>query len=123
MRFSPSSVPKVTVHPDSPLPTPEHTMNERDTEPMPLEALVSTTAAPRRDPRVMLLDDDPFMLGVQARVLKSMGYTSIVCVGSALAALAMLRGDPALVDVIICDLNMPDVDGIEFLQTLKTTLF
>ena len=48
-------------------------MNKGDTQPMRLEALVSTTAAQRRDPRIMLLDDDPFMLGVQARMLKSVG--------------------------------------------------
>ena len=76
-------------------------------------------ALPRRQPAVLLVDDDPFMLGMQSRMLRSMGYTMIGTAGSADAALVMLGEGRTAVDVVICDLNMPDVDGLEFLHRLS----
>ncbi len=77
----------------------------------------------RTQPSLLLLDDDPFMLGMQSRMLRSMGYPMIGTAASAEAALARLRQDPNAVDVIICDLNMPGTDGIAFLQALAAAEF
>lgn len=77
----------------------------------------------RAQPRLLLLDDDSFMLGMQSRMLRSMGYSMIGTAASAEAALARLLQDPHAVDVIICDLNMPGMDGIEFLQALAAAGF
>ena len=74
-------------------------------------------------PRILLLDDDQFMLGMQARMLRGMGYDMIGTAGSGLSALTMLQAYPHAVDVIVCDLNMPGMDGIEFLQTLSAGPF
>lgn len=73
----------------------------------------------RRQPRILLLDDDQFMLGMQTWTLRSMGYGMIGTAGSGVSALTMLQQDPHAVDVIFCDLNMPGMDGIEFLQKLS----
>jgi EAL domain-containing protein (putative c-di-GMP-specific phosphodiesterase class I) len=67
------------------------------------------------------------MLGMQSRMLRSMGYTTIDTVAGAHAALALLesrhgQGQEA-VDVVICDLNMPGVDGLEFLRRLGDSAF
>ena len=78
---------------------------------------------PRREPSVLLVDDDPFMLGMQSRMLRSMGYTMIGTAASADAALMLLGQGRAAVDVVICDLNMPDVDGLEFLHRLGDSNF
>ena len=72
-------------------------------------------------PRILLLDDDRFMLTMQSRMLRSMGYLMIGTAGSSESALAMLHDEPLAVDVIVCDLNMPGIDGIEFLQRLSAT--
>jgi EAL domain-containing protein (putative c-di-GMP-specific phosphodiesterase class I)/AmiR/NasT family two-component response regulator len=77
----------------------------------------------RSQPRILLLDDDQFMLGMQTRMLRSMGYDMIGTAGSGLSALTMLQQDPHAVDVIFCDLNMPGMDGIEFLQKLSASPF
>ncbi|MEO5732122.1 MAG: EAL domain-containing response regulator [Rubrivivax sp.] len=79
--------------------------------------------APRRQPAVLLVDDDQFMLGMQSRMLRSMGYTMIGNASSADAALMLLGEGRAAVDVVICDLNMPGVDGLEFLRLLSQSAF
>jgi EAL domain-containing protein (putative c-di-GMP-specific phosphodiesterase class I)/CheY-like chemotaxis protein len=80
-------------------------------------------ATARRQPSLLLVDDDPFMLGMQSRMLRSMGYTMIGTAASADEALQLLGGGRAAVDVVVCDLNMPDVDGIEFLRRLGDSDF
>jgi EAL domain-containing protein (putative c-di-GMP-specific phosphodiesterase class I)/AmiR/NasT family two-component response regulator len=77
----------------------------------------------RRQPRILLLDDDQFMLGLQARMLRSMGYGMISTAGSGLSAMMMLQQNPHAIDVIFCDLDMPGMDGIEFLQKLSASSF
>jgi CheY-like chemotaxis protein len=71
-------------------------------------------AAPRR---VLLLDDDRFMLDVLRDMLDTLdgsGPFDVHAEFDARRALAALpRHAPEL---LICDLAMPDMDGIEFLQ-------
>jgi EAL domain-containing protein (putative c-di-GMP-specific phosphodiesterase class I)/CheY-like chemotaxis protein len=74
-----------------------------------------------RMPSVLLVDDDPYMLGVQARMLRSAGFDRLGTADSAGVALETLQR--TAVDVIVCDLNMPGIDGIEFLQTVKRRRF
>ncbi|MBA3597737.1 MAG: EAL domain-containing response regulator [Methylibium sp.] len=97
------------------------------TAPTPLDlelALESERSSGRGQPGILLLDDDPFMLGMQSRMLRNMGYLKISTAGSAEAALMLLQQQvPHHVDVIVCDLNMPGVDGIEFLQRLNRGSF
>ena len=88
-----------------------------------LPAALEPSSGEQLQPIILLLDDDPFMLGIQARMLGSMGYARVGTAGSAEIALMLLQQNPAAVDVIVCDLNMPAMDGIEFLQRLNTSAF
>jgi EAL domain-containing protein (putative c-di-GMP-specific phosphodiesterase class I)/CheY-like chemotaxis protein len=81
------------------------------------------TAGAPRPPRILLLDDDPLMLDLQARMLRAMGYAEVSTASRAESALAMLKAAPLVADVIVCDLNMPGMDGIEFLQHLNASAF
>src|ERR1022692_1210730 len=79
-----------------------------------------------RQPAILLVDDDPIMLSVQSHMLRSMGYEHVASVGNAHAACDLLNSHQALgqpIDIIICDLNMPEIDGIEFLQMLNAAKF
>ena len=64
--------------------------------------------------RVLLLDDDTFMLTVLADMLAEFDAVEVRCESDARRALHSLASDaPGL---LICDLSMPDMDGIEFLN-------
>jgi len=78
---------------------------------------------PQDEPGILLVDDHPFMLGVQKQLLEGVGYRRTGAAASATSALAMMRADPKAVDVLVCDLNMPGMDGIEFLQILNAEGF
>ncbi|HEX7440867.1 MAG TPA: EAL domain-containing response regulator [Caldimonas sp.] len=94
----------------------------------PMEALrepavADSTAIRPSQPAILLVDDDSFMLGMQSRMLHGMGYGTVSTAGGAEAALRLLKDEPDSVDVIVCDLNMPGIDGIEFLQRLSASAF
>jgi EAL domain-containing protein (putative c-di-GMP-specific phosphodiesterase class I)/ActR/RegA family two-component response regulator len=74
-------------------------------------------------PRILLVDDDTHMLELQARMLRSMGHARITMANGGREALVQLEHDPRSAEVIICDLNMPDIDGIEFLRILNSSPF
>lgn len=64
--------------------------------------------------RVLVLDDDHLLLEVMREMLDVCGDCEIVLETDARQGL--LRLDEAMPDVLICDLMLPDMDGIEFLQ-------
>lgn len=98
-----------------------------ETLPLSLEAAeavrVSMSPVSGNQPSILLLDDDPFMLGIHSRMLRGMGYQMIGTAASAEEALTLLHNDSCAVDIILCDLNMPGIDGIEFLQMLSASAF
>jgi EAL domain-containing protein (putative c-di-GMP-specific phosphodiesterase class I)/CheY-like chemotaxis protein len=102
-------------------------MTTNDLLPAAVDNAAAPTAAsapqPPSLPRILLLDDDPFMLDLQARMLQAMGYAEVSTASSAEVALPTLQTAPQAVDVIVCDLNMPGMDGIEFLQHLNASAF
>ncbi|MEO8718891.1 MAG: EAL domain-containing response regulator [Burkholderiales bacterium] len=68
--------------------------------------------------RIFALDDEPFMLKLIARMLENQGFTSVSCFETARAALESYDKPSTPPDVILLDLNMPDIDGVEFVRKL-----
>lgn len=65
---------------------------------------------------VMLVDDDVFMLQVMAEMLVQIGAKQVLKLENARDALKSYAvRQPTL---LICDLSMPDMDGIEFLNNI-----
>lgn len=69
--------------------------------------------------RVLLIDDDSFMLDVLSDMLGEIGEFDIRCETRSLLALGTLVTHAP--DLLICDLSMPDMDGIEFLRAAAET--
>ena len=66
-------------------------------------------------PTVLVVDDRPNMLRLLQKVLR--GDARVVVAGSGAEAIESLR--KLSVSVVVCDLKMPDVDGIEVLRASK----
>ena len=68
--------------------------------------------------KILVLDDESFMLKLLSRVLSNLGYTSVTLCDSGRAALERIADVDAAPNVILLDLNMPEMDGIEFVRHL-----
>jgi EAL domain-containing protein (putative c-di-GMP-specific phosphodiesterase class I)/ActR/RegA family two-component response regulator len=67
---------------------------------------------------IVLLDDDPFMLKLLTHMLAQLGYTCVVACDSGQKALTQIRETRDVVDLIFLDINMPGMDGVEFIRRL-----
>jgi EAL domain-containing protein (putative c-di-GMP-specific phosphodiesterase class I)/ActR/RegA family two-component response regulator len=65
----------------------------------------------------MLVDDEAFQLRVLTRTLLNLGCTHVTTFDSGELALRSIAWDPPY-DVIVLDVNMPGMDGIEFIRRL-----
>ncbi|ALQ51600.1 EAL domain-containing response regulator [Nitrosomonas ureae] len=68
--------------------------------------------------KIMILDDDTFMLKLLTRMLAKLGYTSVITCDNGSDALRKIDHIDTRPDLILLDLNMPDMDGIEFVRYL-----
>ena len=69
-------------------------------------------------PRILVLDDEAFMLKLITRILENLGFTQVTGCGSGRVALEWVDSPDSAPEIILCDLNMPEMDGIEFLRKL-----
>ena len=67
--------------------------------------------------KVLIIDDEPAIRRAMRSILENEGYT-ITDAASAIEALPLLNNDTF--DAIFCDIKMPQMDGIEFLEKAKT---
>lgn len=66
---------------------------------------------------ILLLDDDPVPLNIMRSVLEVAGYECFAT-HSAEDAITMIGRSPEIT-VVVSDINMPEMDGLEFLERLR----
>jgi CheY-like chemotaxis protein len=71
----------------------------------------------REDARILVVDDDPDALRIMGRVLERGGFWRIESATGGRQALATMRTHNP--DVLVVDVNMPDVDGLSMLRALE----
>jgi len=69
----------------------------------------------------MIIDDAPSVRQVVSLALQSAGYDVIEACDGADALSKLISIKDRKFNLIICDLNMPNLDGIGFLKALKET--
>ena len=66
--------------------------------------------------KVLVVDDEGFVLKLTVRILSKLGYDNVVTADNGVVALGEIDNVTTPFDVIICDLNMPEMDGIAFMR-------
>lgn len=79
-----------------------------------------TTVSARADARILVVDDDASNVELVARILEPEGYRHVARMTDPQAATAVCTERPP--DVILLDLRMPGMDGLEVIETLREGL-
>ncbi len=82
------------------------------------ENWTTTWMIKERKPRVLVLDDDKFMLEFISHLLRELGASEVLVAQDGKAGLFVLSTQIETLDLIICDIEMPGMDGIEFLRNI-----
>jgi EAL domain-containing protein (putative c-di-GMP-specific phosphodiesterase class I)/DNA-binding NarL/FixJ family response regulator len=67
---------------------------------------------------IMVLDDEPFMLKLLVHALAKLGFTRVTACDSGRRALEYVDNPDSVPTLILLDLNMPEMDGVEFVRHL-----
>ena len=75
-------------------------------------------AAPAVGRRILFVDDEASIARLAQVMLKSLGHTATTC-GRPAEGLEALRADPGAFDLVITDLTMPGMTGVEFARGIR----
>lgn len=67
--------------------------------------------------KILVVDDDLFIVDELCEFLEGSGYTCVPC-HSSRQAIQLFHDDPSI-SLVLCDLLMPEYDGVELVQALR----
>lgn len=67
----------------------------------------------------LVVDDHPFMREIVRNILRDIGFGTVISAPDGTAALHTLRDSEYKFDVIICDVDMEPMNGLDFLAELR----
>ncbi|MGE3889814.1 MAG: EAL domain-containing protein [Vicinamibacterales bacterium] len=73
--------------------------------------------------RVLIVDDDAFAQNLLLRQLTALGVADASVASDGPQALELIANQAVAFDTLLVDLNMPQMDGVEFLRHLKRARF
>lgn len=74
----------------------------------------------RREARVLVVDDEPQMVKIVEGVLRLLGVGSISTAIDGQEALKLVKSSSDKpFDLVVCDWQMPNMDGLEFLEAFR----
>jgi putative two-component system response regulator len=93
-------------------------MGMRPAEPPAAEVERRVSRDTIKTARIMIVDDEPINVKVVQKHLQGRGYTNFITTTNATLAMEKLRSEHA--DIILLDIMMPEVSGIEILQQIRS---
>ena len=69
--------------------------------------------------KVMVVDDDEFSRKFVTRILEAIGVGHVVTAENGVEALSQLAETDADIDIIVCDIEMPEMTGYEFARRVR----
>jgi CheY-like chemotaxis protein len=69
-------------------------------------------------PRILVLDDEAFMLRLMIHTLANLGFSNVTGCDSGRTALKHVDDLGSPPNIILCDLHMPEMNGVEFVRAL-----
>jgi CheY-like chemotaxis protein len=82
---------------------------------------MNSTAKAATEQSVLILDDDEFAQDLMIGMFEELGITQITTAIDGNDGLRVLGGMAVAPDILICDILMPDMDGMSFLTELAKT--
>jgi len=67
---------------------------------------------PTGNENILLVDDEEALLGTYQQILERLNY-SVITADSSIKALEIFRKTPSQIDLVICDMTMPELTGIQ----------
>ena len=75
------------------------------------------TGFSKKNIRILVIDDESFILNITVRILDKLGYDNVDTAKDGNVALGkLISKEIPDYNLIICDLNMPEMDGVEFMR-------
>ncbi|MBG06483.1 MAG: hypothetical protein CMM59_20670 [Rhodospirillaceae bacterium] len=68
---------------------------------------------------ILVVEDEAFSLEAIRKVLNNIGATSVATASNGADALKLLEDADCNLDLIICDIEMPEMSGYEFVRMLR----
>ena len=68
--------------------------------------------------KVLIADDEPLLLKTLSKVIKRMGY-SVIAVPDGLAAIEAYREHVNEIQLVVLDMNMPNMDGASAFHAIR----
>ncbi|MDM5177576.1 response regulator [Massilia sp. DJPM01] len=78
-------------------------------------------SSPLASLRVLLVDDDPFMLDLLGSMLDKLGLTRVSRASDGERGVAAIGGRHGVPDVVICDIHMPGKDGFQVMEAMAAS--
>src|SRR5437870_2989418 len=69
--------------------------------------------------KILLIDDSKTLRNIEMKALAGLGAVNFISAGDGLEALAQVAKDPDGFDIILCDWNMPNMDGLAFTKQFR----
>ncbi|OFW84334.1 MAG: hypothetical protein A2018_07300 [Alphaproteobacteria bacterium GWF2_58_20] len=69
--------------------------------------------------RVMVVDDVEMTQRLVGAMLRNMGISQVFLAGNGVEALDQIVAEPERVNTLLCDWNMPEMDGMALLSNLR----